>query len=47
MSDINKKKKKEKKTGEDKKLEVNDGYFVAPKFIFNIPKTNGAEEGKK
>jgi len=37
------KEKKEKKK-KDKKLEVHDGYFYAPKFIFSVPK---AKENKK
>jgi hypothetical protein len=37
----------EKKEGEDKKLEVNDGYFQAPELIFNVRKPNGGKEGEK
>ena len=36
---------KEKKEGKDKKLEVNDSYFYAPKFVFEIPKKK--KKGKK
>jgi hypothetical protein len=37
----------EKKEGEDKELEVNDGYFQAPELIFNVPKQNEGGEGEK
>jgi hypothetical protein len=37
----------EKKEGEDKELDVNDGYFQAPELIFNVPKPNGGDKGEK
>ena len=43
MEDSNKKKKKTKK---DKKLEVHDMYFYAPKFIFSVPKAKENKSGE-
>ena len=37
----------EKKEGEEKELEVNDGFFQAPEIDFNIPNQHGGEEGDK
>ena len=37
----------EKKEGEDKKLEVQNGFFAAPELIFNVPKPKEVEEGEK
>jgi hypothetical protein len=37
----------EKKEGEEKVLEVDDGYFQAPELIFNIPKPNEGDKGEK
>jgi hypothetical protein len=37
----------EKKEGEEKVLEVDDGFFQAPEFIFNVPKPIEGGEGEK